>query len=102
LNTLLGEEFTATINGRYLKKYYPSIEIDRWLQAPGLQAFDTQKQPAFGKEAAFRTKNPNRGDGQYWNVLPFAQKYSTIQMFLAGFYLTTQLLKITRGGKQKA
>jgi hypothetical protein len=29
LNTLLGEEFTATINGRYLKKYYPSIEIDR-------------------------------------------------------------------------
>jgi hypothetical protein len=29
LKTLQGEEFTATINGRYLKKYYPSIEIDR-------------------------------------------------------------------------
>jgi hypothetical protein len=29
LKTLLGEEFTATINGRYLKKYYPSIEVDR-------------------------------------------------------------------------
>jgi hypothetical protein len=29
LRTLLGEEFTASINGRYLKKYYPSIEIDR-------------------------------------------------------------------------
>jgi hypothetical protein len=26
--TLLGEEFTAAINGRYLKKYYPSIEVD--------------------------------------------------------------------------
>jgi hypothetical protein len=29
LKTLLGEEFTTAINGRYLKKYYPSIEIDR-------------------------------------------------------------------------
>jgi hypothetical protein len=29
LKTLLGEEFTAAIDGRYLKKYYPSIEIDR-------------------------------------------------------------------------
>jgi hypothetical protein len=29
LKTLLGEEFSAAINGRYLKKYYPSIEIDR-------------------------------------------------------------------------
>jgi hypothetical protein len=29
LETLLGEEFTAAINGRYLKKYYPSIEVDR-------------------------------------------------------------------------
>jgi hypothetical protein len=29
LKTLIGEEFTAAINGRYLKKYYPSIEIDR-------------------------------------------------------------------------
>jgi hypothetical protein len=28
LDTLLGEEFSAAINGRYLKKYYPSIEID--------------------------------------------------------------------------
>jgi hypothetical protein len=27
--TLLGEEFSAAINGRYLKKYYPSIEVDR-------------------------------------------------------------------------
>jgi hypothetical protein len=41
LKTLLGEEFFATINGRYLKKYYPSIEIDRWLQAPGLRTSDT-------------------------------------------------------------
>jgi hypothetical protein len=29
LKTLLGEEFTAAINGRYLKKYYPSVEVDR-------------------------------------------------------------------------
>jgi hypothetical protein len=29
LKTLLGEEFAAAINRRYLKKYYPSIEIDR-------------------------------------------------------------------------
>jgi hypothetical protein len=56
LKTLLGEEFTAAINGRYLKKYYPSIEVDRWLQTPRLQASDTQKQPAFEKEVVFRTK----------------------------------------------
>jgi hypothetical protein len=29
LKTLLGEEFTTAINGRYLKKYYPSIKVDR-------------------------------------------------------------------------
>jgi hypothetical protein len=29
LKTLLGEEFSAAINERYLKKYYPSVEIDR-------------------------------------------------------------------------
>jgi hypothetical protein len=29
LKTLLGEEFSAAINGRYLRKYNPSIEIDR-------------------------------------------------------------------------
>jgi hypothetical protein len=29
LKTLLGEEFTTAIKGRYLKKYYPSIEVDR-------------------------------------------------------------------------
>jgi hypothetical protein len=29
MKTLLGEEFTAAINARYLKKYYPSIEVDR-------------------------------------------------------------------------
>jgi hypothetical protein len=28
LKTLLGVEFSAAINGRYLKKYYPSVEID--------------------------------------------------------------------------
>jgi outer membrane receptor for ferric coprogen and ferric-rhodotorulic acid len=28
LKNLLGKEFTAAINERYLKKYYPSIEID--------------------------------------------------------------------------
>jgi hypothetical protein len=97
LKTLLGEEFTATINGRYLKKYYPSIEIDRLLQAPGLQKSGTQEEPAFRREAVFSTKNPNKGDGQYWSVLPLAQKYSTLQMFLASFYLTIQLLKITKG-----
>jgi hypothetical protein len=65
LKTLLGEEFTAAINGRYLKKYYPSIEIDCWLQAPRLQTSNTQEQPTFGREAVFSTKNPNKGDGQY-------------------------------------
>jgi hypothetical protein len=29
LKNLLGEEFTVAINERYVKKYYPSIEIDR-------------------------------------------------------------------------
>jgi hypothetical protein len=29
LKTLIGEEFSAAINGRYLKKYYPTIEINR-------------------------------------------------------------------------
>jgi hypothetical protein len=29
LKTLLGEEFSAAINGRYLKKFYPSVEIGR-------------------------------------------------------------------------
>jgi hypothetical protein len=28
LKTLLGEEFSAAINGSYLKKYYPSIEVE--------------------------------------------------------------------------
>jgi hypothetical protein len=42
LKTLLGEEFSNAINGRYLKKCYPSIEIDRWSQALGLHAFDTE------------------------------------------------------------
>jgi hypothetical protein len=50
-----------------------------------------------GKKPPLEQKNSNRGNGQYWNVLPLAQKYSTLQMFLEGFYLTTQLLKITRG-----
>jgi hypothetical protein len=26
-----------------LKKYYPSIEVDRWSQTPGLHAFDTRR-----------------------------------------------------------
>jgi hypothetical protein len=43
LKTLLGEEFTAALNGRYLKKYYLSIEVDRRLQASGLQASEIQK-----------------------------------------------------------
>jgi hypothetical protein len=60
LKTLLGEEFTAAINGRYLKKYYHSIEIDHWSQASGLQASTTWKQPTFGKEAALRTRNPDK------------------------------------------
>jgi hypothetical protein len=38
LKTLLGEEFTTAINGRYWKKYYPSVDVDRWLQASGIQA----------------------------------------------------------------
>jgi hypothetical protein len=42
LKTLLGEEFSAAINGRYLKKYYPSVEIDRLSQASGSQTFDTE------------------------------------------------------------
>jgi hypothetical protein len=50
----------------------------------------------FRKEAAFRIKNPNRK----WPILmciALSTKYYTLQMFLAGFYLTIQLLKITRG-----
>ena len=41
LKTVLGEDFSAAINERYLKKYYPSIEIDRWSPALGLHASDT-------------------------------------------------------------
>jgi hypothetical protein len=59
LKTLLGEEFTTAINGRYLKKYYPSVDVDRWLQASGIQASEKWRQPAFRKEAAFRA-NPNK------------------------------------------
>jgi hypothetical protein len=65
LKTLLGEEFTAAINERNFKKYYPSIKIDRWLQASGLQVSEAWKQPSFGKESAFRTKILIKGDGQY-------------------------------------
>jgi hypothetical protein len=57
LKNLLGEEFTASINGRYLKKYYPSIEVDCWLL---LQASEMWKQLAFGKEATFRMENPDK------------------------------------------
>jgi hypothetical protein len=89
LKSLLGEEFTAAINRRYLKKYYPSFEVDHWLQAPGLQASKTQKQPTFGKEVVFGTeKNPNRGDGQYWSGLPLAQKM---------FYITNVSCRILFG-----
>jgi hypothetical protein len=56
LKTLPGEEFTAAINGKYLNKYYPCIEVDHWLQTSGLRASEIWKQPAFGKEAAFRIK----------------------------------------------
>jgi hypothetical protein len=49
-----------------------------------------------GKKPSLEQKNPNRGDGQYWDVLPLTPKYYTLQMFLASFYLTTQLPKITK------
>jgi hypothetical protein len=55
-----------------------------------------RKQPTFEKGAAFRTKDLNRK----WPILmriALSTKYFTLQMFLAGFYLTTRLLKITRG-----
>jgi hypothetical protein len=49
-----------------------------------------------GKKSPLEQKILTR-DGQYWNVLSLAQKYSTLEMFITGFYLTTQLFKITRG-----
>jgi hypothetical protein len=52
-----------------------------------------------GKKPSLAQKNINKGNGQYWSVLPLAPKYYTLQMFLANFYLTTQLLKITKGWK---
>jgi hypothetical protein len=39
---------------------------------------NTHEQPAFGEEAVFRTKKILTEDGQYLNVLPLAQKYSTL------------------------
>jgi hypothetical protein len=44
LKTLLGEEFTATINGRYLKKYYPSIEIARQNKAKQIWKIKTDEE----------------------------------------------------------
>jgi hypothetical protein len=60
LKTLLGEEFSAAINGKYLKKYYPSIEIDRWVQASGLQISGTRNSRHSGKKPPLEQKNPNR------------------------------------------
>jgi hypothetical protein len=73
LKTLLGEEFSAAINGRYLKKYYPSIEIDRCSQASGLQASDTE----IDGVQPLEQKILNRGNGQYSDVLPLARNYIT-------------------------
>jgi hypothetical protein len=64
---------------------------------PGLQTSDGQKQPAFRKEAVFRTKNLNRKWPILMCIALSTKKRCTFQMFLAGFYLTIQLLKITRG-----
>jgi hypothetical protein len=80
LKTLLGEEFSAAINGRYLKKYYPSVEINR---------------PAFKKEAAFRTKNPKQGKWPILRCIALSTKLH-YRCFLQVLYLTAQLLKITR------
>jgi hypothetical protein len=58
-----------------------------------------KKQPAFEKGAAFRTKDPNRR----WPILmciALSTRYFTLQVFLAGFYLTIQLLKIIRGWEE--
>jgi hypothetical protein len=59
-------------------------------------------QPAFEKEAAFRTKNPNIGDGQYWNVLPLAQNILHYKCFLQAFIWQPNYLRLQEGGKQKA
>jgi hypothetical protein len=51
-----------------------------------LQTFDAQEQPAFRKEAVFSAKkNPNKGNGQYWIVLPLAQNIPHYRCFLQAF-----------------
>jgi hypothetical protein len=65
LKTLLGEEFTTAINGRYLKKYYPSIEVDRRWQASGLQTSEIWNSRRSGKKPPSEQKILTKGGGQY-------------------------------------
>jgi hypothetical protein len=45
----------------------------------------TQRQPAFKKEAAFRTRILNKEMANTNMYLPLAQNYMTLQILLAGF-----------------
>jgi hypothetical protein len=56
----------------------------------------TQRQPAFKKEVAFRTKNPKQGKLPILRCIALSTKLH-YKFFLQVFYLTTQLLRITKG-----
>jgi hypothetical protein len=55
----------------------------------------TQKQPAFEKEAAFRTKNPKQGKWPILGCIALSTKLH-YKCFLQVLYSIAQLLKITR------
>jgi hypothetical protein len=54
------------------------------------------------EEAAFRTKNSNKGKWPILKHIPLAQKYFALQTFLQVLLLTTQLPKIAKEGMQEA
>jgi hypothetical protein len=84
LKTLLGEEFTVAINERYLKKYYPSIEVDRWVL---LQASETWKVAGVQEEAAFRTKILTKGKWPILKCISLSMKLFCITNILAGTFI---------------
>jgi hypothetical protein len=91
LKTLLGEEFTAAINWRCLKKYIAITSV-------------RNTEIASIRERS-RLQNKNfliKGNGQYLRVLSLARKCSALQTFLQVPLLSTWLLKITRKGLQEA
>jgi hypothetical protein len=91
---LLGEEFSAAINGRYLKNIIPALKLIGNHQQQDY-TYLTQKQPALENEAAFRTKIHKQ---EKWPV-PRCIALSTIttlQLLLAGSHPTALVIRTSR------